>query len=99
MWGTFYVLRTEAYLHAKEILETDDRGTEEMEAARLSLIDPASDPWKLASRVADLGLEARLRVCSEIIMLHQGKVHIAEDIWLVTESLPRMPHRERKRNR
>jgi hypothetical protein len=83
----FGVLRTEAYVHAKEMLESDDCGEEEMEAALLALDDPASYPWKLANRVADLGLGARMQE-AENSLLPQGKLHIAEDIWLVDESLP-----------
>ena len=83
----FGVLRTKAYVHAKEMLKTDDCGKEEMEAALLALDDPASYPWKLANRVADLGLGARMQE-AEKSLLPQGKVHIAEDIWLVDESLP-----------
>jgi hypothetical protein len=83
----FGVLRTEAYVHAKEMLKTDDCGAEEFEAALLALDDPASYPWKLANRVADLGLGARMQE-AEKSLLPQGKLHIAEDIWLVDESLP-----------
>jgi len=83
----FGVLRTEAYVHAKELLETDDCETEEFNSARLALDDPASKPWRLANRVANLGLGARMQV-AEKSLLPQGKLHIAEDIWLVDESLP-----------
>jgi len=83
----FGVLRTEASVHAKDVLETDDCGPEEWEAALLALDDPASYPWKLANRVVDLGLGARMQE-AENSLLPQGKLHIAEDIWLVDESLP-----------
>lgn len=83
----FGVLRTEAYVQAKEMLETDDCGEEEMEAALLALDDPASYPWKLANLLADLGVGARMQE-AENSLLPQGKLHIAEDSWLVDESLP-----------
>ena len=87
MHHKFGVLRTEAYVHAKEMLETDDCGAEEMDAALLALDAPASDPLKLANRVADLGLGARMQEAENSLLPH-GKLHIAEDIWLVDESLP-----------
>lgn len=83
----FGVLRTEAYVKAKETLDADECGSDEWEAALHALDDPSAYPWALANRVAALGLMDAL-ADAETRLLPQGKRHIVEDIWLVDESLP-----------
>lgn len=83
----FGVLRTQSYLAAKATMDSDDCGPEEWKRALCQLEDPASFPWALANRVAELGALDKLKV-AETGLLPGGKVHIADDIWLVDEALP-----------
>lgn len=84
----FGVLRTTEYLEAKDMLQSDNCGTDEWYASLKTLEDATSSyPWKLANRVAQLGLMSKLRL-AESQLLQNGKMHITENIWLVDETLP-----------
>lgn len=87
----FGVLRTTEYLEAKDMLHSDECGTDEWYASLKTLEDQQNEtssyPWKLANRVAQLGLMAKLRLAESQLLQH-GKMHITENIWLVDETLP-----------
>lgn len=83
----FGVLRTLDYIHAREKMEEDDNTPEEWEAALRVLEDPASFPWKLAEKVAEVGAVGRMKE-AEDRLLPCGKMHVYENIWLVDEVMP-----------
>lgn len=87
----FGVLRTLEYMEAKKAMESDDCGSAEWETALAVLEDPLVFPWKLANRVAQLGCQHKL-ADAEHHLMQGGMMHIAENIWLVDESLPLTSH-------
>lgn len=83
--STFRVLRTQKYLAAKDAIESEDCCPEKWKEALFEIENPASFPWKLANRVAELGKTQTLR---DLENRKETRVHVVDDIYLVTEKLP-----------
>ena len=83
----FAVLRTQAYLDAREALKQEDCDGDTWATNLAALEDPSSFPWHLANRVAGLGAMALLAQAKASLPA-RGQVHIVDDIWLVHEELP-----------
>jgi hypothetical protein len=85
----FNVLRTRAYLDAKEAIEREDCDSDTWSANITALEDPSSFPWHLANRVSELGTRGTtLLEQAEAALPPRGTVHVVDDIWLVDEELP-----------
>lgn len=87
----FRVLRTQKYLAAREIVASGDCGPDEWKAALLEMENPSSFPWRLANRVAQLQQMDKLRELEKASHANGGRgerVHVVDDIYLVTETLP-----------
>lgn len=99
--GPLLVLRSKAYLDARDKLVTDDCAADEWHAALEAMhADPAS-PWDLVNRVASLGLMDRLTeraaeldkvVAASQVGTGDARVHVVDDIFLVEETLPLASH-------
>jgi hypothetical protein len=83
----FGVLRTTAFLNAKETMQRDDCDADTWRTSMKALKDRQSFPWHLTNRVASLGAMHVLQQ-AESLLGTTGKVHIVDDIWLVHEQLP-----------
>lgn len=81
----FTVLRTQAYLDAKALLDNDYTDPDQWTQALAELEASRSNPWHLVNRVAELGAINKLKDAKTSTT---GNVHIVDDIWLVSETTP-----------
>lgn len=83
----FGVLRTQEYLEAYDVLQSDNCEADKWGEALHTIERNTDYPWKLANRVKELGAMDTLAE-TEKSLFPQGRHHVAENIWLVYESLP-----------
>jgi hypothetical protein len=83
--GPFFVLRTEAYLDARDKVRADDCPADEWHDALETMHTCDSASWDLVNRCASLHMLDRIAACER---LDRDRVHVVEDIFLVKETLP-----------